>query len=139
MPNLDSERPKLEAYLARLRGELRVEALVVFGSFARGESSRESDLDIAVVSPDLAGISWPRRIQRLYDQWPGGRACDVIGFTPEELLEARRMLAWEVLDEGVPVYDAGVFAAARDGLRARIARGDLARTAIGWRERAPAP
>lgn len=58
-----------------------VDAVVLFGSVARGEASAESDVDLAVVAPS----GWEGRTE-LEDVVRArlGNDCDVLVFTPEE-------------------------------------------------------
>ena len=58
-----------------------VDAVVLFGSVARGEATAESDVDLAVVAPS----DWEGRTE-LEDAVRSrlGNDCDVLVFTPEE-------------------------------------------------------
>ncbi len=40
-------------YAANLESHIRVDRILLFGSYARGEATRDSDLDLIVVSPDF--------------------------------------------------------------------------------------
>ena len=42
-----------KTYLARLRETMRVESVWLFGSRIRGDATQDSDLDIAVISPEF--------------------------------------------------------------------------------------
>ena len=75
-----------------LAGELeargiRVTEVRLFGSIARGSWSRESDLDLLVISPD-----WPedytRRLSILYKLWNKPVDAHFIPLKPQELPEA---------------------------------------------------
>jgi predicted nucleotidyltransferase len=58
-----------------------VDAVLVFGSIARGEARSDSDIDLAVI----AASEWDRRAE-LQDavQRSMGNECDVLVFSPEE-------------------------------------------------------
>jgi predicted nucleotidyltransferase len=43
----------LARYREALEHSVRVEALVLFGSYARGDAREDSDIDVLVVSPDF--------------------------------------------------------------------------------------
>jgi len=43
-------RDYLKAIMAK---NIRVERAILFGSYARGQATKDSDIDIAVISPDL--------------------------------------------------------------------------------------
>ena len=72
--------------VARLQQTLRVSAVVLFGSRARGDHTQHSDLDLAVVSPDFAGEPRMfRRVMRIQDALVGLGHFDVVGLSPLEL------------------------------------------------------
>jgi predicted nucleotidyltransferase len=58
-----------------------VQAVILFGSIARGEATRESDIDLAVISSP----TWDKRIelQDTVREWLGNN-CDVLVFTEAE-------------------------------------------------------
>jgi predicted nucleotidyltransferase len=92
-------RPVLEKY-----GILKA---VVFGSLARGESTRRSDLDLMVVQ---------KTDKRFLDRYDGifsdvtdvvrGRDVDLLIYTPEELDSmANRAFMKRILKEGIVIYE----------------------------------
>jgi len=44
----------VERYAAALKADLKLDAVYLFGSYARGDASPDSDIDVMVVSPDFA-------------------------------------------------------------------------------------
>jgi len=123
----------LAPYLARLKEAMRVEAVVLFGSRVRGEEIPFSDLDLAVVSPDFAGVPRLRRIEQLLSLWNAIIPLEPLGFTPEELLALSSALLWEIVDEGKAIYDDGVFTEARRRLAELKEKGLVERVPDGWR------
>jgi predicted nucleotidyltransferase len=87
---------------AQIAGE-DVEAVIVFGSVARGEAKEGSDIDLAVI----AQSGWDGRVdledavrKRL------GNDCDVLVFTAKEftsLAAAHEPVVDKILDDGVPL------------------------------------
>lgn len=87
---------------AQIVGE-DVEAVIVFGSVARGEAKEESDVDLAVIGPS----SWYGRAaledairKRL------GNDCDLLVFTAQEfvsLAAAHEPVVDEILIDGIPL------------------------------------
>jgi hypothetical protein len=74
-------------WAVRLATRLEVTAAVVFGSSARGDFNRWSDIDVLIVSPALpAGAR--ERLELLGRDAPPG--VQPVGWTPEELA-ARRL------------------------------------------------
>lgn len=97
--------PALRARLAPHLGRAR--KAIVFGSVARGEADRWSDLDLVIVADtprpfferfkDFAGI---------YDVWP---RLDLLVYTPAEfaaMVEEENPLIERILAEGVVVHEA---------------------------------
>lgn len=51
----------------RLEKGIRVEAIVLFGSYAHGAAHEWSDVDLAVISPDFEGVPINRRQEKIAD------------------------------------------------------------------------
>jgi len=102
--------PKLDTLASLLRPVFRKYGVVrgiVFGSFARGEESRHSDLDLLVVQ---------LTDKRFLDRYDGilaevtnavpGRDVDLLIYTPSELARlARQPFLEQVLREGQVIYE----------------------------------
>ena len=94
-------REELSQSLARLldllrsKGGLRISEAYLYGSRASGAACMDSDIDVAVVSPDLTGD----RVQDWYRLNKLAKEIDVrievVGFRPE-LFRDEHPLAWEV-------------------------------------------
>ena len=105
-----SQQPGLENLAHSLRAIFEKHGVlkaIVFGSFARGEPSRRSDLDILVVQ-DTA--------KRFLDRYDGifgaitdavpGRAVDLLIYTPEELERmSEGPFIGRALKEGIVIYE----------------------------------
>ncbi len=49
-------------FIRRLQEGIRVEAVVLYGSYAHGTAREWSDIDLAVISPDFEGVAmWQRQ------------------------------------------------------------------------------
>lgn len=133
--------PLLREFLSRLEERLAVDGLAVFGSRARNDHWTDSDVDLVVVSPVFEGMRRRDRIEALLEQWPGGVACEPLGYTPEELLRVDTPLLWEILSDGRPVKPGAAWERARARLQAMLEGGALARTPGGgwWDRRVPSP
>ncbi len=64
---------------------VRVEAIYLFGSVARGDFRADSDFDFIIVSRDWQGMPYLERLGLLYRLWSGRRDATLIPLTPEEL------------------------------------------------------
>lgn len=54
-------------FVRRLAQGIKVEAIVLYGSYARGTAYEDSDFDVAVISPDFEGLPLNRRQERIAD------------------------------------------------------------------------
>ena len=57
----------IEKGLAYLRGRIRIEAAYLFGSQTTGEVHEDSDIDLAVFSPDVDGMDFFQRVRAQSD------------------------------------------------------------------------
>jgi predicted nucleotidyltransferase len=88
-----TEDPKLAAfvtdYLPRLRDRLAPLQAIAFGSRVRGDALSTSDLDLILISPWFARMSFLRRsvaVMELLD-YPAG--LELLCYTPEEFAQKR--------------------------------------------------
>lgn len=98
---------ELTEKLLPIFGRYRIIKAVLFGSFARGEATRRSDVDLLLIQDTS---------QRFLDRYDGilgeitdsiqGRDVDVLIYTPEELrLMAQRPFIRTILTEGIVIYE----------------------------------
>jgi len=101
---------ELQQIISRLRDifkRRRVRRAILFGSFARGEPSRRSDLDLLVVQQ--TGKRWLDRyngiLREVGDAVPG-RDVDMLIYTPQELEDqCDNPLVARALREGKVIYE----------------------------------
>jgi uncharacterized protein len=93
-------------YLPRLRRRYQPELVLVFGSRARGDALRASDLDLLVVSERFRGISFLDRASTVLTDLDLPFGADVLCYTPEEFGRKRRELGIvrQALKDGVPLH-----------------------------------
>ncbi|MEW6378095.1 MAG: nucleotidyltransferase domain-containing protein [bacterium] len=79
---------------------IRVNKLVLFGSYARGTYREGSDIDIAVISEDFAGKDYWERIEILSDAiYDIFEPIEAIAVTPDEW-ERKESLVIEYAQDG---------------------------------------
>ena len=84
----------LEEFLERLAEALDGDfEAYLFGSFARGDWLRDSDIDVIVVSRRLRGVPWHERYPMLRRLAPDAHPFDILAYTPEEFEELARRSA----------------------------------------------
>lgn len=114
----------LAAFRERVVKELgdRVDAMVVYGSVARGKSREDSDIDVLVVGKDkeirtrVSEIGYDVDFENSFETF-----IATIYLTREEFDHRVRMgspFILEVLKEGVALYDNGIF----KGIREKVLR-----------------
>jgi predicted nucleotidyltransferase len=97
----------LEEIVQRLVKEFDPERIILFGSYAWGTPSQDSDVDLLVVVPDSA-LSTAQRAARAHRALRGiGIPKDILVRTREEMERYRLVpasLEAEILDRGRPLY-----------------------------------
>lgn len=107
-----AKQAEIDRIAARLRPVLlkhRVIRAVVYGSVARGETTRHSDLDLIIV------LTTDKRFLERYDDLlpevtraVPGHDLDLLIYTPEELDQiADRPFIRQALQQGVTIYESG--------------------------------
>ena len=103
VPSIDEIRTTFEPFLKRGRAQ----RAILFGSYARGEADRNSDLDLIIVADTPADwFDRYRAFPGVYNIWRGG--IDILIYTPEELeqmLAGGRAFIEDALREGVTIYE----------------------------------
>lgn len=54
-------------FARRLETAIRIDAIVLYGSYANGNPREESDIDVAVISPDFESLGLGRRQEIISD------------------------------------------------------------------------
>lgn len=90
-------------FVKALKGQIRVDCLILFGSRARGDNFITSDFDFVLVSDSFSGIPFVRRAAPLYRLWHSSRDLEVLCYTPEEWnrLKDKRGILINAQDEGI--------------------------------------
>ena len=90
-------RDGLKRILAQFINEtvqrISVHKIILFGSYASGTPKEWSDIDIAVISPEFAGMNYIDRIKLLLDcahniEYSNPIDIETFGYTPEEYAAA---------------------------------------------------
>ena len=88
-------------YIDRLRRQFDVQAVILFGSRARGDDDPESDWDLFVIANDIPA-QWDERTRAIWEEKPVG--VDVIAWTADEVRAfVHRPLILDIATEGVPL------------------------------------
>lgn len=95
--------------LPRLVERFRPERVVVFGSRARGDALKHSDLDVLVVAEAFRTTPWLDRPVRVYEECDIRMGVELLCYTPEEYARKREELGIvrTATAEGVELLGAG--------------------------------
>ena len=94
---------QVQELLRTLRSQnLKMTAVYLYGSYASGTAGPDSDIDVAVISPDLTGDRLQDWMRLTYLATSIEPRFEVIGFRPEQFRD-EHPLAWEVKTRGILV------------------------------------
>lgn len=101
--DFEKVKPAVEKYLKKVKKDLKVEKVILFGSFAEGKATKDSDVDLIVISPSFAKMDDDERLRFLYRKSVGfPYNLHVYGLTTEELKSASPLTTLgEVKKKGV--------------------------------------
>lgn len=60
---------KLSLFKKALQKRINVSKMLLFGSYARGEQKKYSDIDLLIVSRDFEDVKFTKRSPSLYQMW----------------------------------------------------------------------
>lgn len=112
---------------------LQPRAIILFGSYATGNFTEESDIDLCLVADKMPEEELARRTLPHLHRPPKVR---VIGFEPEEFLQylrGLRFLAFDIVADGIVVYDDGLYEKLQETYHEAIKSHGITRLRHGWR------
>lgn len=90
-------------YLKRVGNLIRIEKVILFGSYARGQFNSESDIDLAVFSDDFMGMDAIDRFRLLFlPATDYGVDLQPLAFTAKDLLEPAGLVE-DIINTGVEI------------------------------------
>jgi uncharacterized protein len=101
-------RRAIKRYISGLQKHIRVDTVILFGSYANGHPHKWSDIDLAVISPDFDGKDWFERV-KLMGKARAARDIDIeaIGYGKQQYETAHRQtFLGEIIRTGKVVYQA---------------------------------
>ena len=100
-------RRQIRAYAAEIGRQFRPRRIILFGSYAYGKPTRDSDVDLLVIMPHKGrGVEKAIEIRL---KLPAPFACDLLVRSPQKI---RQRLAWgdcfikEIINKGKVLYEA---------------------------------
>jgi predicted nucleotidyltransferase len=107
--------------------------LILFGSFARGNFTEASDIDLCLIADKMPEEELARRT---LTDLPRPAKVTAIGFQPDEFLlylRGLRFLAFDIVADGIVIYDDGLYGKIQETYREVIKRHGVTRLRNGWR------
>lgn len=95
----------IKVYLTELSKKIKVEKIILFGSALRGRISKDSDLDLLILSTSFARMSPDKRFDLLYtsrmNPLTQSVPMDIFGLTPKEYHQASALsIVGEIKENG---------------------------------------
>ncbi|PIS09049.1 hypothetical protein COT75_03505 [Candidatus Beckwithbacteria bacterium CG10_big_fil_rev_8_21_14_0_10_34_10] len=85
-------RKIISVYKNSLAKKIKIDKLILFGSWVKGKQTKESDLDLLVISSDFKKLSDKKRFSILWDARTNPLTkkidMDILGLTPQEFAKA---------------------------------------------------
>lgn len=93
-------------YISKLSDYVKIDRVIMFGSYARDEALSSSDVDFLVVSRDFKDMSFFDRLELLQRLWSYDIGADILGYTPEEIEEKSKKISFvsEILKTGIDIF-----------------------------------
>jgi len=135
---LRAEAEKAARVFVEQAKPLQPRAVILFGSYARGDFTEASDIDLCLIADKMPEEELARRALPDLPRPPKVRA---IGFGPEEFLRhirGLRTLAFDIVADGVVIYDDGLYRRIWETYHEVIKRHGVTRLRNGWRISKPA-
>jgi len=130
---LKSEADQLIAAFLEETRPLRPKAVLLYGSYAKGNFTEGSDIDICLIAENLPDDELARRVLIGLYRTPRIRA---LGFRPLEFLDfldSLRFLTYDIVADGVVLFDDGFYRKIRETFETCVAKFRLRRETYGWR------
>ncbi|MDP3582441.1 MAG: nucleotidyltransferase domain-containing protein [Ignavibacteria bacterium] len=93
--------PSILRYINAIRQYFEIDSVFLFGSYATGAESSDSDIDLAIVSSSFSDNRFNDNVILGKLTWGIDTRIEPIGFTPEEF--QARFLAQEIRTKGLEV------------------------------------
>lgn len=95
----------IKKFVSEISKDYRVTQVILFGSYAKGNPQPESDIDIAVVSPDFRDKPEMEILQYLSRKAMNfDTTFEVVAFVPEDLISPDpRSFSYQVKTYGIPL------------------------------------
>lgn len=104
----DDIRAIVFQYLENLKDKIRVEKVILFGSYAEGKANKYSDIDLAIISPDVNSDNFIECLQLLTRSIPRHIGIDIepLAFSTDEFENASPFhFLSEIKKHGIIIFE----------------------------------
>lgn len=99
----DSVIKIVKRYLQKVRNSgIKIEKAYLYGSYAKGKNQKDSDIDIAIVSPDFTGDRFEDALRLKSLRWQIDLRIEPLPIVPEDFTEDNPIV-YEILKKGIAV------------------------------------
>lgn len=122
----------IERFLLEIN-QFSLKCVILFGSYAKGNFTEDSDIDLCVIAEQLPEDELRRRTLGGFYSTP---KITAIGFYPQELinfLKKGSCFVYDIISDGMVVYDDGCFENIKSVYEECIREFQMIREANGWR------
>jgi hypothetical protein len=97
--------PAVKRYIAKVKKEVPVKQVILFGSFATGKAKKDSDVDLVILSERFAKMDEDQRLRILYRNSVGfPYNLHAYGFTTKEFNSASPLTTLsEIKETGIVI------------------------------------
>ena len=91
---MDIKRIKipLDQFLKKMPKSIQVDQVIIFGSYLEGTATKDSDIDVLIISEDFRNLNEDQRLDILYEARGFSEPIiDPWGFTHKELSDASKL------------------------------------------------
>ncbi len=82
----------VKQFIQKIIKKFTIQKVILFGSRARGDNLKSSDIDLVIVSSDFEGIHITERMKQMYTYWNAPYDVDFLCYTPEEFEKLSNMI-----------------------------------------------
>jgi uncharacterized protein len=93
----------IQEFLNQVRRLVKVDAVYIFGSWAKGQAREYSDIDVAVVSGDFSGVGFYDAARLTPAVLKSDASIEVHPFRPEDFDQEKDPLVAEILFTGIKI------------------------------------
>ncbi len=99
-------RRQIKSYVKRMAGQVHPQRVILFGSYAYGKPTPDSDVDLLVVMPHKGHSA--RKAAEIRTAVRAGFPMDLVVRSPEEIRRRLKMgdfFIREIMERGQPLYE----------------------------------